>query len=190
MTESSSSSRPPENLRSAIEIFVEHGKFIQTVIKCHVSDLHLRNDLYHDFFLTLIKRPLPKGLKNTRAYLYRMVCNEINDALRKEKAYRSNLYKHNFEVIRESANSHKYSNHSEIEELTKVFEIVESNLSVHQSNVLKLKFQQKMTNSEIAEKLNVSSASVSVYCSNGLKKLKKIIKTIKHQNKHEQFHKK
>ena len=183
MCTSDSKNAAPENVRLAAKVYDVHGSFITTVINCRVKDEHLRNDIYNEFFLALMQKPLPKNVENEKAYIYQAVCNEVNDALRKVESYKKHLSQHNLEARREvglvyMSDSGKFDT---IKEVSKLFELVESQLVASQAAVINFKHKKGLSNAEIAEKMNISVATVSTYYSSGLRRLREIVKKRKEE---------
>ena len=83
-----------ENVESAGRIFSEYGDFIYNVIYSQVEDEHLAKDIYQDYFLSLVSKPIPDDIKNVKAYIYRMIRNDIIDAIRRTQRYRKMIEKY------------------------------------------------------------------------------------------------
>ena len=79
---------------AAAKIFDDHGGFIRIVIRSQVQDEDLAEDLFQDFFISLISKPLPRGLRNIKGYLYRAITNDIVDATRRMMKYRAYMRKY------------------------------------------------------------------------------------------------
>jgi len=165
-----------ENMASATLIFADYGSFIRAVINTRVKDEHLRNDIYHDFFLSLVKNPMPENISNIKSYLYRAICNDICDSIRKLKCYDRHIQKHGQRKGTDFSEPPADERPTISDEASKMFEIIETCLTSSEANVIKLKYQKELNNNEIAESLNIGGPSVSTYFSTGLKKLRKIIK--------------
>ena len=163
------------NVRSAAKIFDEYGTFIRTVINCRVRDEHLRSDIYHDFFLSLVRKPIPEEVTNVKGYIYRAICNDIYDAKRRLNRYERHLQQHWQLSTTAGLAFAPDKTLTEAEEVYKLFEIIEMQLSSSEAKALKLRYQNELSNPEIAERLNVSHATVSTYMSTGLKKLREMI---------------
>ena len=88
---------PPSNVERAAEIFSEYGDFIFAIIRYQVSNNALAYDVFQDFFLSLVSRPIPAGVENIKSYLYRAITNDIIDAARRAE--------------RQQIRLHKYANH-------------------------------------------------------------------------------
>ena len=71
-----------ENVNSATKIFDEYGDFIYSVIRYKVKDEASAEDLYQDFFLSLVSSPIRKEVKDMKSYLYRAIINKIFDTKR------------------------------------------------------------------------------------------------------------
>lgn len=163
------------NMASATMLFADYGSFIRAVINTKVKDEHLRNDIYHDFFLSLVRKPIPDNISNVKSYLYRAICNDICDSIRKVECYERHIKKHSQRKGSDLSAPAADERLTISDEACRMFEIIETNLTSGQANVIKLKYQKELNNNEIAESLNIGSASVSTYFSTGLKKLRKII---------------
>lgn len=168
-------SESANNVRLAEEIFAKHGCFIQTVIKCRVRDEHLRNDIFHDYFLSLVRRPIPENVTNVKGYIYRAICNDIYDSLRKSDCYGKHLLKHYQTAANSKAELAADSRMVEMEEVCKMFELMEAHLFSSEAKVLRLRYQSELTNQEIAKRLNLGNATVDTYMSTALKKLRGIL---------------
>ena len=83
-----------KNVLTASEIFAEYGNFIRTVINYHVKNEHQADDLFQDFFLSLVYRPIPDSVDNIKSYLYRAICNDIVDNQRQLERYNAQIKKY------------------------------------------------------------------------------------------------
>jgi len=50
-----------DNVKAAVMLFTEYGSYIRTVIRYHVKNENQVDDLFHDFFISLVANPLPKA---------------------------------------------------------------------------------------------------------------------------------
>lgn len=66
-----------QNMKLASEIFEEHTDTIRAVIAFSVNDKSKIDDIFHDFFLSLVRRPIPRRVQNIRAYLRRAIKNDV-----------------------------------------------------------------------------------------------------------------
>ncbi len=158
-------------VRIATEIFVEHENYIKKVIRSKVYDHQLERDLYQEFFLTLVKTPIPNTVKNIRGYLYMILTRDIIDASRQEIRYKKNIQKY--------AENHRhrkfYIEQDTIEnrdEISKVFDAMSNYLSEREMDAVVLRYKLDYTTQEVAEKLSVKPQTVSRYVSVSLSKIR------------------
>jgi len=169
------SNSKPDNVRLAESIYTKYGPFIRAVINCRVKDQHLRNDIYHDFFLSLVRNPIPDNVKDIRNYIYKSICNDIRDTKRKSDCYYRHLQGHYQIAANSQQVSANESNIVEMEEVCRMLEAIEGHLYTSEAKVLKLRYQNDLTNSEIAKRMNLGHATVETYMSTALKKLRGIL---------------
>ena len=164
------------NVGLAAEIFAEYGDFIHMVIFSQVKNKARIDDIFQDFFLSLVRKPIPQDVKNIKGYLYRAITNDIIDATRRVNKYSYHMHKY-----------HEYPNHSinkrtpenafiKVEETNKMFELIKGRLTNSQYQAMALRYGTHHSIKEVAEKMNVKSTSVSRYISIGLKKIRQSLK--------------
>ena len=152
-------------------IFKEHGDFIRAVIRFNVRNEMLSEDLFQDLFLSLILKPIPEGVRNTKGFLYRLVCDSIKDAYRRIYRYQRRLNRY------AERNTHRMECHPEnilieMEEVKKMFELIEKHLSQREALAVKLRYRDDYDTTKIAEKMGVKPGSVNRYVCVGLKKVR------------------
>jgi RNA polymerase sigma factor (sigma-70 family) len=157
---------------SAASVYNEHGEFIRTIIFHHVKNKSLAEDIYQDFFISLISKPIPGDVINIRNYLYKAIKNDIYDAVRRYNNYRCRLEKYD-SVARVNSN---LQNHEDllasVEERDKIFSLVEKHLPKCISKAIMLRYKNNFNVAEIAKDLQVDVRTVSRYLSIGLKQLR------------------
>lgn len=156
----------------ASEIFVEYGSFIRAVIGSQVKNQAQADDIFQDFFLSLIYKPVPKGVKNIKSYLYRAIINDIVDAARRIEKYQTRIEKYS-EKLSYSINNAGHENALiEKEQLDKMFALIKGRLPSSQSLAIALRYKEHHSIKEVAEKMGVKNRSASRYVSVGLKKVR------------------
>ena len=65
------------NTGLAEKIFEEHGDFIHSIIRFNVNNKVEAEDVFQDFFLSLISKPIPEEVQNLRGFLYRVVSDNV-----------------------------------------------------------------------------------------------------------------
>jgi RNA polymerase sigma factor (sigma-70 family) len=162
----------PGNIAGAARIISEYGNFIRTIICYKVKDEDIAEDLFQDFYLSLVSKPIPAEVRNVRSYLYKVILNDILDAARRIERYKSRINKY--------ANYSKYSINKntpenaliETEETDKMFESIEGWLQRRESQAISLRYRDNFDVKETAKKMNVDDRTVSRYVSSGLSKIR------------------
>jgi len=163
------------NRNTATDIFAEYGDFIYNVIYSKTSYKAQVDDLYQDFFLSLVSNPIDPDSNNIKSYIYRAITNDIIDASRRIKRYQKliNNYSNNFNLtINKSISTDAYYNKGEIE---RVFKLAREGLSPTEMKALTLRYKNNCSNEEIAEKIGAKKESVSRYICMGLKKIRQML---------------
>lgn len=159
----------------AAKVFAEHADFIYVIICRKVRDEAQANDLFQDFFLSLVSKPVPTGIKDIRSYLYRAITNDIIDANRRVKRYQARLRRY-AEVLNYTTNNNTPENALiEVEQTNKMFKLIEGRLPRSEAQAITLRFKDNRDIEEVAAKMNVNKRSVSRYISVGLKKMRQFL---------------
>jgi len=163
------------NVQKAAEIFDEYGEFILGVIILKVHDKNIAEDIYQDFFLSLVSRPVPPNVRNIKSYLYRSLTNDIIDAGRKNERYHNlkNVYAERTDYIVNKKRSRNALTHEG--RTDKIFELIGGNLTPSEARAIALRYKKDQSIGEIAREMNVKKESVSRYICVGLTKLRRLL---------------
>jgi RNA polymerase sigma factor (sigma-70 family) len=156
------------------KIFAEHADFIYAIICSKVRNEAQADDLYQDFFLSLVCKPVPAGIKDIRSYLYRAITNDIIDADRRVKRYQARIRKY-AEVLNYITNNNTPENALIAEENDKIFKLIGRCLPSSEAQAITLRFRNNHDIEEVAAEMNVNRRSVSRYISVGLKKMRQFL---------------
>ena len=164
-----------ETVRAAARVFAEYGPFIRGVIRFHVSDPSRQEDVYQEFFLKLMHRPVPPDVRNVKGYLYRAVSNDIVDLTRRQETYQHHLK--NFSEKSEIPVNKEGSRDAIIvvDQVDCVFRQLARWLRPREAEVLAMRYRDDYTVAEIAARLCIPRRTVSRYLSSGLGKLRKAL---------------
>lgn len=167
------SNRNADNVNQADKIFARYGDFIYGVFCSKAKNEAQADDLYQDFFLSLVSDLIPPDVQNIESYLYRRITNDIIDALRRMEKYRV-LKKKYAKNLNSSINKNASTNAYIIDEgkTNKIFKFIRGQLSPREAKAVTLRFRDGCNNQEIAKELNVKKGSVSSYICRGLKKIR------------------
>ncbi len=164
------------NVGLAAKIFAEYGDFIHMVIFSQVKNNARIDDIFQDFFLSLVRKPIPQDVKNIKGYLYRAITNDIIDATRRVNKYSYHMHKYS-EYPNHSINKRTPENaFIDIEETNKMFGLIKGRLTNSQYQAMTLRYRTDHSIKEVAKKMSVKSTSVSRYLSMGLKKIRQSLK--------------
>ncbi|MHC4396539.1 MAG: RNA polymerase sigma factor [Planctomycetota bacterium] len=173
MTSPSSNTNDQANVSVATKIFAEYGGFIYGVIRYKVKDKALVDDLYQDFFLSLVSNPIPSSVRNIKSYLYRAVKNDIIDAGRKIERYRNlkNYYANNYPINKDSSKN-AFINE---ERANEIFKLIGGKLTPSEARAITLRYKNDCSIKEVAQKMDVKKESVSRYICTGLNKIRRFL---------------
>lgn len=164
------------NVDIAARIFAEYGDFIYCIIRSEVKDEAQADDLYQDFFVSLVSNPVPVDAQNIKGYLYRAIINDIADAGRRTKRYKILMNKYadylNFS-INKNGSSDAFINEGQINE---IFRVVGEQLSPTEAKAMALRYRNGCNIKETAKKMNVKKETVNRYICMGLKKIRQFFK--------------
>jgi len=162
----------------AAKVFGEYGDFIHAVIRCKVRNEAQADDLFQDFFLSLVSRPPPAEIQNLKGYLYRAITNDIIDAIRRTEKYQSRIHRY-AERSRHPVAKHNPENDLiAVEEMNKIFKLIERRLRYSEAKAIILRYRNHYEIEEVAGKMHVSSITIRGYISDGLKKIRKFLRVI------------
>ncbi len=169
-------SKYQNNVGLAAEIFAEYGDFIHMVIFSQVKNKARIDDIFQDFFLSLVRKPIPQDVKNIKGYLYRAITNDIIDATRRVERYWNHVHKYS-EYLEHPINKRTPENaFIDVEETNKMFGLIKGRLTNSQYQAMALRYRTDHSIKEVAEKMGIKSTSVSRYISMGLKKIRQSFK--------------
>jgi len=160
------------NVKAAMRVFIEHGDFIRTVIGCKVKNKDRADDLFQDLFLSLVYKPLPMDIRSMKSYLYRVITNDIADAVYRVEKYQNRIRRYAEYRNRYTTQHRPESSLIEVEETNKMFKLIEDQLPPSEAQAVILRYRNHCGTKETAERMNVDSRSVSRYVSVGLSKIR------------------
>lgn len=166
---------PIDNVDCASEIFSEYGEFILKVIRYHAGSEEEAEDLFQDFFLSLVCNPIPANIKNIKGYLYRAIVNETVDAARRVVKYRSRIHKYAKNLNYSVNKSMPEDALIEEEEINKMLRLIEKQLPPREAKAIALRYMSNRSIKDIAKKMYVKKRSVSRYISAGLNKVRQFL---------------
>lgn len=160
---------------NASQIYEEFGAIIQTMIRYHSNNGSEAEDLYQDFFLSLVRKPIPKDIKCIKSYIFRAIRNDVLDAARYNKSYRNRIYK--YQEIKAT-----YENKENVEkamlckeEARNILKLVRDELPPQESHAVIDRCYKGCSTEEVAQRIGVDKRTVSRYLCVGLRKIRQLV---------------
>lgn len=162
-------------VKLATEIFAEHGNEILAIIRFNVNDKSRADDIFQDFFLSIVYQPVPKGIKNVKGYLYRGAINDVIDAARRTKSYRARI--HRYAEYRKYSIIHEDPQNIVIqaEERQKMIQLIERQLPPREAEAVIKRYGRDISISDAAREMHVNKRTFSRYLCLGLKKIRQFL---------------
>jgi RNA polymerase sigma factor (sigma-70 family) len=178
----SSSTKPKDyakGVEEAFRVFTEYGVIIHAIIRYRIRDEAQVDDLFQDFFLYLVTKPIPTGVTNVKGYLYRMITNHIADAVNRTEKYQARI--RIYAELRERSIIEQQPENPLIiqEETDRMCKLIERRLQQREAQAINLRFKNNDEIKQIAQKMHVNKESVSRYISVGLSKIRKFLNSRK-----------
>ncbi len=168
-----------KNVGSAAEIVSEYSDFIYMVICSQVKNKSRVDDIFQDFFISLVSKPIPEDVKNIKSYLYRAISNDIADTQRQSERYREQIRKYRENCDFSINNCLPENALDKEEQLNRMFDLIKGRLTNSQSQAIALRYGTNYTIKEIAEEMGVKCTSVSRYICTGLRRIRQSISSVK-----------
>jgi len=165
-----------DRIEKAYTIFQKYNDDIRAIIEFNLSDKSRLDDIYQNFFLSIVNKSIPSDIKNIKGYIYRAITNDIIDMARKTKSYRdrierySEYYKHG--VI---DNNDPETASIQAEERNRMVEIIEKQLSSREAEAIIKRYDNDISFDDAAREMGIKKRTFSRYLCLGLKKIKQIL---------------
>lgn len=159
----------------AAEVFGKYGDEILAVIRFNVDDQSKANDIFQDFFVSLVRRPIPPHVKDVKRYLYKAVTNDVIDFSRRTRNRQNNAQKY--------AYVHRHCVPCEdpqdvvihAEETERMLRLIKNHLPKRESTVFLKRYSDGLNTTDTANKLRLTKRTVSQYLSVAMKKIRHMV---------------
>lgn len=155
----------------------EYGDFIRTIIFFNLGDQGKADDIFQEFYLSLVNTPIPADIRRIKGYLHRAITNDIIDAARKERSYLARVCRCAEAFER---NTPDYEDPQTIvgqgEEILEMFRLIEKQLPFREAEAIVERFVEGSDIDEGARRMGVNKRTFSRYICTGLKKIRRFLK--------------
>ena len=163
------------NVQRAAAIFFEHGDFIRAVIRHKIKDESIAEDLLHDFFLSLVSKPVPAGVQDVKGYIYRAIINDITDHVRHIGKYQAMTHRR-ADYNKIIVNHQPPENALMDKELAdKMIELIKEWVTRKEFKAIASRYCDDLSIKETADRMDIANRSVVRYISTGLRKVKRFL---------------
>jgi RNA polymerase sigma factor (sigma-70 family) len=166
-----------ERVELANKTIEKYGDFIRSIIFFNLGDHGKADDVFQDFYLSLINTPIPADIRRIKGYIHRAVTNDIIDAARKEKSYLARVCRCAEAFEKKIAD---YEDPQTIvgqgEEILEMFRLIERQLPFREAEAIVERFVEGSDIDEGAKKMGVNKRTFSRYICMGLKKIRDFLK--------------
>lgn len=156
-------------------IIVEYEDFIRLIIRTQNKTNISEDDLFQDFYLALIAKPVPENVRDIKCFLYKAIINHLSSSFQ-----RLSLYDKKIKKFRKNCNFkvNKYEPTSALlieDEINRIFEIIKKNTSKQKYLAILLRYRYGYSIEEVADRMGIKYTSVTRYISLGLRKVRRCI---------------
>ncbi len=163
------------NMKEATDMFEKHIHTIRAAIRFHINDSSSMDDIFQDFFLSLVEMPVPRRDQNIKAFINRAIRNDVLDAVSQNRNY----HQRNCKYAQMHKDRFKSKTPDEIaihaDDIRQLFDTVENQLLHHESQAIIQKYRYDRDADEAAEAMGVTKRSVSHYLCTGMRKLRNFV---------------
>jgi RNA polymerase sigma factor (sigma-70 family) len=159
----------------AAEVFGKYGDEILAVIRFNVNDQSKANDIFQDFFVSLVRKPVPSHIEDIRGYLYKAITNDVIDFSRRTKNRQNNALKYAYIHKHDISQENPQDVVIHAEETERMFRLIENHLPKREATVLLKRCSEGFSTADTAKKLHLTKRTVSRYFSVAIKKIRRFI---------------
>jgi RNA polymerase sigma factor (sigma-70 family) len=161
-------------IQRAAVIFTHYGDFIRSVIRFQAGGGLDVEDLYQEFYLVLIHKPIPAGVQNIEGYLYRVIVHHVINAIRIEQVHTRAVEKYATESSISINNEGSGSALTGEERKNSAVACLADLLPGREGQALALRYRDDCSILEIATQMGITKRTVSRYLSVGLQRLQQL----------------
>jgi RNA polymerase sigma factor (sigma-70 family) len=160
------------NVNVAAEIFAEHRDFIYAIIRAKARNREQTDDLFQNFFLSLVARPPSPCIRNIKGYLYRAIINDVIDNTRQMERYQNQVYRYAEHLGCSLVEDSPETALIEAEEMGKMVDCIEKHLHSSEAKAIILRYKNNYKIKKVAAAMGVNNTLAWRYISKGVIKIR------------------
>jgi len=159
----------------AADVFEKFGDQIRAFIHFNVKDESKVDDIFQEFFISIVRKPIPSGLQDIQAYLYRAITNDVIDRSRQTKNHQNHIQNYTEYYKNQLMQEDPQKIAIQVESTKKLFQLIESRLPKREAEAVIQRFGRGFSTKDTAERMHINERIVSRYLSVALKKMRQFI---------------
>ena len=159
----------------AFQIFTKYEDFLRSIIYLNLQNHFSVDDIMQDFFIHLVKNPIPDNIDDIKGYLYKAIINDIIDMARRNQRQEENMLKYTISYkknVKQQIMPER--NIVKKDKLLKLLKLIKKHLPPYQANALFHYYFSDCNISKAAKKMKVDPNTLSRYVCTGLKKCRSL----------------
>jgi RNA polymerase sigma factor (sigma-70 family) len=156
---------------AATAIFNEHGEFIRVILRSQAGSGLDVEDLRQEFYIALLRKPVPAEVQDVRGYLYRALVHHVISAARRRGTYSRAMKKYAKEAKISVYNRGPENAFISEEHQNAAVNTLARYLQDREAEAFVMKYRDECSIPEIATKMGIDKRTVSRYLSESLRKL-------------------
>lgn len=165
---------PLERVTRATEFFRHYESHIRGIIDFVVSDQHCAEDLYQEFYLALVKKPLPDDIVDVEGYLFKTLLNKAREQRRKTIRYQKMLERYADRREPESQQGDIPEKVSQQDEVETVMRQAKRILGQREYEVIHMRYCEGQGRQDVGKRLGLKANTISRYIWAGIEKIRRI----------------
>lgn len=164
-----------ERVRLAAEVFGKYSDDIRAIIHFHVRDKSRVDDLFQDFFVSLVRNPIPSHIEDIKAYLYRALTNDAIDVRRQMIHHQDYIEKYVEAQKSDMIQDDPQTGFIQAEATEQMFRLIESHLPKREATAVVQRYANGLSTTDAAKKMHLHKASVYRYLSKAREKMRRFM---------------
>jgi len=159
----------------AAKVFDTYGDDIRAIIHFNIKDKSKADDIFQNFFVSIVCKPIPPDIEDIKAYLYRAVTNDVIDVSRQKKCHQDHIKRYS-ECRKHSLTTEDPQNTAiQMESTKKMFQLIETRLPKREAEAVLQRYGRGFSTTDTAKKMHVDKRIVSRYLSLALRKMREFV---------------